>query len=90
MGLCGKEGLEDQVIVTESFADDGLVETVEIEYAYFALHPCHIFDDLDRQIREKMVQNPVEPAPAAPVSMDGDEDDDIDLDEEDEEFVLDA
>ena len=55
----------------------------------FLLDHPDIFDDLDRQIREKMVQNPIEPVPAESVPLEGDEDDEIDLDD-DEEFVLDA
>ena len=51
-------------------------------------HP-DIFDDLDRQIREKMVQNPVEAVQAESAPLDDDEDDEIDLDD-DEEFALDA
>ena len=55
----------------------------------FLLDHPDIFDDLDRQIREKMVQNPIEPVPAESVPLEGDEDDEIDLDD-DGEFVLDA
>ena len=58
----------------------------------FLLDHPDIFDELDRQIREKMVQNPIEAAQAEP-SFPREEDDDIDLDElddADEEFALDA
>ena len=50
-------------------------------------HP-DIFDDLDRQIREKMVQNPIESVSVESAPLDSDEDVDIGLD--DEEFVLDT
>ena len=55
----------------------------------FLLDHPDIFDDLDRQIREKMVQNPVEAVQAEPAPLEDDEDDEIDLDD-DEEFALDA
>ena len=55
----------------------------------FLLDHPDIFDDLDRQIREKMVQNPVEAVQVEPAPLEDDEDDEIDLDD-DEEFVLDA
>ena len=55
----------------------------------FLLDHPDIFDDLDRQIREKMVQSPVEAVQAEPAPLEDDEDDEIDLDD-DEEFALDA
>ena len=54
----------------------------------FLLNHPDIFDDLDRQIREKMAQNSIEPIQAELPSLDSDEEDEIDLD--DEEFALDA
>ena len=58
----------------------------------FLLDHPDIFDELDRQIREKMVQNPIEATPTEPSSP-REDDDDIDLDELDDadgEFALDA
>ena len=55
----------------------------------FLLDHPDIFDDHDRQIREKMIQNPVEAAQAESTPLDDDEDDEINLDD-DEEFALDA
>ena len=55
----------------------------------FLLDHPDIFDDLDRQIREKMVQNPVEAAQAESAPVKDDDDDELDLDD-DEEFALDA
>ena len=55
----------------------------------FLLDHPDIFDDLDRQIREKMVQNPVDTVQAEPAPVEEDEDDELDLDD-DEEFILDA
>ena len=75
-------------VVPPYLSRNRFMTTLMMEVAMLLDHP-DIFDDLDRQIREKMVQNPVEAVQAEPAPLEDDEDDEIDLDD-DEEFALDA